>query len=310
MRLGDEALEVGERAVARMDVLVIRDVVAVVAQRRRIERQQPDRVHAKALEVIELLGEAGEVADAIVGAVEEGANVRLIDDGVLEPERIVNHGGVAICEDMRHAARRIEADVVLFAAPEVALVRQQIDDLECRIQRQAPVRQRQPHEAMLHVERVEVHDHQQEVAAVDRALAVAQQLGIVGVVELQTPVVLQCRVLAANRVDARDHFGKAPGLIEAADANLVFLGIQVLLAAFTHRHVLAQLEAAVDAVAGAQRRRQHEARLERRRSASLQVLVQDVGGVREEVRPHVLADLGLRQLGEVVHQSPLSCCAR
>ena len=35
VRLVDEPIEVLQRAVARMDVLVVRDVVAVVAQRRR-----------------------------------------------------------------------------------------------------------------------------------------------------------------------------------------------------------------------------------------------------------------------------------
>ena len=38
----DEPVEIVQRAVARMDVLVVRDVVAVVAQRRRVERQQPE----------------------------------------------------------------------------------------------------------------------------------------------------------------------------------------------------------------------------------------------------------------------------
>ena len=89
VRLVDEALEVVQRAVARMDVLVVGDVVAVVAQRRRIERQQPERVDAELLEVVELLRQAGEVADAVVVAVEEGADVHLVDDGVLVPERII-----------------------------------------------------------------------------------------------------------------------------------------------------------------------------------------------------------------------------
>ena len=88
MRLRHEALEVLHRAVARMDVLVVGDVVAVVSERRRVERQQPERVDAEALEVVELLRQAGEVADAVVVAVEEGADVRLVDDGVLVPERI------------------------------------------------------------------------------------------------------------------------------------------------------------------------------------------------------------------------------
>ena len=66
-----------QRAVARMDVLVVRDVVAVVSQRRRIEGQQPEAVDAEALQVVELLRQAREVADAVVVAVEERADVRL-----------------------------------------------------------------------------------------------------------------------------------------------------------------------------------------------------------------------------------------
>jgi hypothetical protein len=71
-----------------MDVFVVRDVVAVVSQRRRIERQQPQRVDAEPLEVLELLRQAREVADAVVVAVEERAHVRLVNDCVFVPERI------------------------------------------------------------------------------------------------------------------------------------------------------------------------------------------------------------------------------
>ena len=141
MRLGDEPIEILERAVARMDVLVVRDVVPVVAERRRVERQQPETVDPEPLEVLQLLREAGEVADAVVGAVEERADVRLIDDGVLVPQRIVRighrrvrrsgHGMVQRhVQDVRDAALRIEPHVVPFAAPEVALAGQQVEDLD------------------------------------------------------------------------------------------------------------------------------------------------------------------------------------
>src|SRR5690606_35484755 len=84
-----EGLEVAQRAVARMDALVVRDVVPIVTQRRRIEGQQPERVDAEVREVVELRREAGKVAYAVVRAVEKGPDVRLIDDGVLVPEWIV-----------------------------------------------------------------------------------------------------------------------------------------------------------------------------------------------------------------------------
>lgn len=88
VRFADEVAKIGARAVARVDVVIIGDVVPVVLQRRRIEGQKPERRHAEALQVIELLDQAREVADAVVIAVEEGLDVQLVDDRVLVPERV------------------------------------------------------------------------------------------------------------------------------------------------------------------------------------------------------------------------------
>ena len=85
----DERLEVVEAAVGRLNVLVIRDVVAVVPQRRRVGRQQPQGSHAEVLDVVELLDQSSKVTQAIAVAVVEGLDVNLIQDGVLVPERIV-----------------------------------------------------------------------------------------------------------------------------------------------------------------------------------------------------------------------------
>ena len=71
VRLGNQHLEVFERTVARMDIPVVGDVVAVVLQRRRKEREHPEARDAEILQVIELAGEAWEIADAVIGAVEE-----------------------------------------------------------------------------------------------------------------------------------------------------------------------------------------------------------------------------------------------
>ena len=91
----DERLEVVERAVARVDVPVVGDVVAVVFERRGEERQQPEAGDAEPLQVVELLRQPLEIADAVVVAVEERLDVRLVDDRVLVPERIVVSGGAA-----------------------------------------------------------------------------------------------------------------------------------------------------------------------------------------------------------------------
>ena len=55
VRLAEEALDVAQRAVVGVDARVVGDVVAVVAQRRGIERQQPERRDAEVLQVVELL---------------------------------------------------------------------------------------------------------------------------------------------------------------------------------------------------------------------------------------------------------------
>ena len=60
----EKRLEIVELSVLRMDARVVGDVVAVVLQRRRIKRQQPDRGDPQILKVIELLGQPAKVADA------------------------------------------------------------------------------------------------------------------------------------------------------------------------------------------------------------------------------------------------------
>src|SRR5215208_8009713 len=89
MGLLDEAIKIVECSVTRVNVLVVRDVVAVVSERRRIEGKQPEAVDPEALEIWKLLREPAEITDAIVVAVEERTNVDLVDDRVLVPERVL-----------------------------------------------------------------------------------------------------------------------------------------------------------------------------------------------------------------------------
>jgi hypothetical protein len=84
--LPEEALEVVERAAVRMDAGVVRDVVAVVAERRRAEGEQPERRDPEVLQVVEASGEPAEVPDAVAVAVLERTNPQLVEDRVLVPE--------------------------------------------------------------------------------------------------------------------------------------------------------------------------------------------------------------------------------
>ena len=93
LRLGDEAVEVGEGAVLRVDALVVGDVVAEVDLRRGIHGRDPDGVDAEGLEVVEALGDAVEVADAVAVGVLEAAGIDLVDDRVLPPGGVGGRGG-------------------------------------------------------------------------------------------------------------------------------------------------------------------------------------------------------------------------
>ena len=67
---------------------VVGDVVAAVAQRRVVERQQPEAVDAEPLQVVELLGQAAQVAGAVAVGVGEAADQHLVEDRPLVPERV------------------------------------------------------------------------------------------------------------------------------------------------------------------------------------------------------------------------------
>jgi hypothetical protein len=88
----EDQLEVVQGTVAGIDVDVVGDVVAVVAQGRGEEGEHPEAGDAEVLQVVELGEEAGEIADAVCVGVHEGTDVELVDDRVFIPEGV---GGAA-----------------------------------------------------------------------------------------------------------------------------------------------------------------------------------------------------------------------
>ncbi len=92
VRLRDEALEIVVGAVVALDAVVVRHVVAVIA-RRLGHRHEPDaagaqvalRVRIAVVDVVELLDEAVQVADAVAVAVVERADEDLVADGAALP---------------------------------------------------------------------------------------------------------------------------------------------------------------------------------------------------------------------------------
>ena len=70
VRLVEQPRDVLDSATFGRHGPVVRDVVAAVSKRRRIERQQPQAVHAEPVQIVEFLDDARDVADAVtVGVV-------------------------------------------------------------------------------------------------------------------------------------------------------------------------------------------------------------------------------------------------
>jgi hypothetical protein len=86
----EEALKVGGGAVVGMHGAVIRYVIPVVAQRRGVERKEPEAIYPELLEVVESTGQPREVSDAVTVGVLKGADVQLIENGVFVPEGVAH----------------------------------------------------------------------------------------------------------------------------------------------------------------------------------------------------------------------------
>ena len=82
--------ELGQCIVAAEERIHRQVVVCVVAMVRRghEDRVQVERRDAEVLQVVEPLGEAAKIADAITIAVVESADVHLVDDRVFVPKAV------------------------------------------------------------------------------------------------------------------------------------------------------------------------------------------------------------------------------
>ena len=74
-----------QTAEIRVDVFVIGDIVAIVGVRGGIQRAEPDRIGAEALDVIQFLQHAVQVADTVAVSVTETARPDLVNDHIPIP---------------------------------------------------------------------------------------------------------------------------------------------------------------------------------------------------------------------------------
>ena len=85
MRARNHRVEIGKRPEQRVDLRVIRNVVAEIALRRGKHRTKPDRIDAEARHVVEMSGDPGQVAHPVAVAVRKAARIDLIDHRTAPP---------------------------------------------------------------------------------------------------------------------------------------------------------------------------------------------------------------------------------
>ena len=76
--LGDQTVHVVHCAKARVDAVIIGNIVALIGKRRAVDRGEPDNIDAELLEIIELADDAGEITDAVSVGIIEALRVDLI----------------------------------------------------------------------------------------------------------------------------------------------------------------------------------------------------------------------------------------
>src|SRR5262249_54043424 len=80
-----QPVDIVEPTEDRIDRAVIAHVVAEVDHRRSKERRDPDPVDAEARDIVQLPGDARQIADPVAVAVAKAARIDGVEDGCLPP---------------------------------------------------------------------------------------------------------------------------------------------------------------------------------------------------------------------------------
>jgi hypothetical protein len=94
---GEQVAEVVHCAVLAVDCEIINHIVAVIGGR-GVNGHEPDGVYAQALQVVEIVGDAVEVADAVPVTVAERAHENFVKNGIPPPFVLCGCGGGARTE--------------------------------------------------------------------------------------------------------------------------------------------------------------------------------------------------------------------
>ncbi len=304
----DQLGDVGQLAVLGQDRPEVADVVTAVAQRRLVERQQPEAVDPQPLEVVQLADDAGEVARcrrcwSRRSPAPGSRRTRLagtsgrpcwrypkpaLSSPWCTPSRHFRDGCAPREPYVGHPPPRVQPDVGV-RAPRVRLARQLVVDL----QPGSPgARARARH---VQVERRFLASRTGPGSPPPgrrrcRRRTSSNRPGRSGCPSRGTGrcAARERRVPAPDGVDGPEQGGQCAGPGEVPVLDLVLLRVEVLLVVRRRRHVLVQLVAAVDAVGRGQGGGQDETQGKGRRRPVAQRAGQDVRGVGPEVRTHVV----------------------
>ncbi len=104
MRLPNEAFQVSNLPVCRIEMVIVGYIIAVIPLRGRVEGQQPNGGDAEVLQIVEFFNKPFDIPDTITIAIEKGLDVKLVNDGILIPlirnvvvGRMVHGGNVLVC---------------------------------------------------------------------------------------------------------------------------------------------------------------------------------------------------------------------
>src|SRR5258705_10819814 len=87
--------EIAQRAVTRIDAVIVGDVVAVIPAWRGLKWHQPDRGNAKSVQIIEPAKQPPEIAEAVGVGIHISSDGETIENTILVP-KVINHGEAAL----------------------------------------------------------------------------------------------------------------------------------------------------------------------------------------------------------------------
>ena len=114
-------------------------------------------------------------------------------------------------KNMRGHALRIQLHEISWTVPDIARSCKLIVHLEGMINLDLEEIEIEIDETGVGIVWIQIDDNENDIFAVTRLLAIAQQIVIIGVVELNTPIVLKCRIFAPSTIDESDNFAEIIG---------------------------------------------------------------------------------------------------